>query len=196
MFTLDLLSLPAVSKALAGHAKYGALHKLVAAVLAGDVAGGNLLSRPLMHLASHQSNTPLQQAGFCISRVALPNASSHVATTGAASQHSAWSECPPPQDVSPAPPAAPDASRTPRFSPRCAATRAASTPAALEAAGPGVSAEGVLSKARMTALLVACSSTSSSAAGSGEVALAELQKVLDVPADQVRGSLGHGVQLI
>lgn len=104
VFTLDLLSLPAVSKALAGHAKYGALHKLVAAVLAGDVA----------------------------------------------------------------------------------ATRAASTPAALEAAGPGVSAEGVLSKARMTALLVACSSTSSSAAGSGEVALAELQKVLDVPADQVQ----------
>lgn len=54
-------------------------------------------------------------------------------------------------------------------------TRAASTPAALEAAGSGVTAEAVLSKARMTALLSACA-----AAGHGEVALAELQKALDV----------------
>ncbi|PNW79493.1 hypothetical protein CHLRE_09g417200v5 [Chlamydomonas reinhardtii] len=92
IYTLDLLPLPAVA-ALAAHAKYGPLHKLVAAVLAGDVAG----------------------------------------------------------------------------------TRAASTPAALEAAGSGVTAEAVLSKARMTALLSACA-----AAGHGEVALAELQKALDV----------------
>ncbi len=158
VFTLDLLSLPAVSKALAGHAKYGALHKLVAAVLAGDVAGGILLL--LRHPAPCFS--PKQYKLFASSQLVA---------------------------MSTFHPAFPDASAIPWSSHHRAATRAASTPAALEAAGPGVSAEGVLSKARMTALLVACSSTSSSAAGSGEVALAELQKVLDVPADQV-GAVG------
>lgn len=42
IYTLDLLPLPAVA-ALAAHAKYGPLHKLVAAVLAGDVAGESIV---------------------------------------------------------------------------------------------------------------------------------------------------------
>ncbi|GIL92517.1 hypothetical protein Vretimale_19311 [Volvox reticuliferus] len=97
MYTLDLLQLPAVA-ALADHPRYGPLHNLVTAVLAGDVA----------------------------------------------------------------------------------AARGASIPAALEAAG-GVTSEAVLSKARMTALLAACSR-----AGQGEVPLGDLKVALDVAEDQVQ----------
>ncbi|KAG2491271.1 hypothetical protein HYH03_010278 [Edaphochlamys debaryana] len=60
------------------------------------------------------------------------------------------------------------------------AARAAAVPAALEACGAGLTADGVLSKARMTALLSKCA-----AAGHGEVALSELKAALDVPEDQV-----------
>ncbi|GLC58832.1 hypothetical protein PLESTB_001405900 [Pleodorina starrii] len=45
VYTLDLLPLPAVA-GLKDHPKYGALHKLVAAVLAGDVAGARDASTP------------------------------------------------------------------------------------------------------------------------------------------------------
>ncbi|GFR42913.1 hypothetical protein Agub_g3912 [Astrephomene gubernaculifera] len=62
-----------------------------------------------------------------------------------------------------------------------AGTRSASTPAALEAAGAGVTPESLLSKARMTALLATCA-----AAGHGEVALSQLRQALEVEEDQVQ----------